>query len=132
MLTALQIYELMRGAGFPGVVAVTMTAIALRESSGNPAAYNGNEATGDKSYGLLQINMLDKLGPARLAAFGIAAAFELFDPRVNAAAGFVLWGGLMANLKLCWYIDRGVYQTRYESHLPAAQTAALASALPLL
>ena len=36
-----------------------MTAIALRESAGDPNAFNGDAATGDRSYGLWQINMRD-------------------------------------------------------------------------
>jgi hypothetical protein len=126
-MTALEIYRVARAAGFPPVVAVTMTAIALRESSGDPAAFNGHTATGDRSYGLWQINMLGRLSESRLKLFGIADEKELLDPAVNARAAFALWNGDNRNLSVCWYIDHpGVYQSRYESHLPAAQAAALA------
>lgn len=127
-MTASQIYALARAAGFPPVVAVTMTAIALRESSGNPTVFNGDASTGDRSYGLWQINMFAGLAAQRLKLFGITDEKQLFDPATNAHAAFVLWGGSMKNLSTAWYIDHpGLYQTRYESHLPAAQAAAIAA-----
>ncbi|MES2136112.1 MAG: transglycosylase SLT domain-containing protein [Pseudomonadota bacterium] len=127
-MTGAEIYALARAAGFPAVVAVTMTAIALRESGGNPNAYNGDAATGDRSYGLWQINMFGALAAPRMAQFGIGHEKQLFEPAANAHAAFVLWGGDNKNLSVAWYIDRGgLYQTRYESHLAAAQAAALAA-----
>ncbi len=128
ILNASQIYALARRAGFPAVVAVTMTAIALRESGGNSAVVNENSATGDRSYGLWQINMFGPLAEPRKKIFGIVEESDLLDPEVNARAAFRLWAGRNKNLSVAWYIDRGGdYQTRYESHLPAAQAAALAS-----
>ena len=126
----------MRRAGFPPVIAVTMTAIALRESSGNPNAFNGNTATGDRSYGLLQINMLSPQVAALLIKNIPAVAADehaLLDPDVNAQAGFLLWGGRNSNLEMAWYInhDGTAYKTRYESFLPAAQAAALQAAVIL-
>ena len=125
-MTTRQIFETMRKAGFPPAIAVTMTAIALRESAGNPAAFNGNTETKDRSYGLLQIDMLT-LGPSYMKAFGITDEKQLLDPDVNARAGFVLWNRNNKNLDVAWYIDKPVYQQRYEVHLAAAQAAALES-----
>lgn len=63
-------------------------AVAKAESNGRPMAYNGNASTGDKSYGVFQINMLGGLGPARINKFkepyGITKNEDLFDPRKNA------------------------------------------------
>lgn len=130
MLTAAQIYALARAAGFPPVVAVTMTAIALRESSGDPNAFNGNAATGDRSFGLWQINMRD-VGIAKMITQKVLALdndSHLFDPAMNARAAFLLWGGSNKNLNVAWRIATpGMYQSRYESHLPAAQAAAIAA-----
>lgn len=127
-MTTAEIYALARAAGFPPVVAVTMTAIALRESGGNPDAFNGEAKTGDRSYGLWQINMYAGLAAARMKLFGITDEKQLLDPATNARAAAVLWGGHNRNLSAAWYIDHpGPYQTRYESHLPAAQAAALAA-----
>lgn len=128
MMTAAEIYALARAAGFPPVVAVTMVAIALRESAGVPDVFNGDAATGDRSYGLWQINMFAGLAAARMKLFGISDEKQLLDPATNAKAAFILWGGKNRNLSMAWYIDHpGPYQSRYEAHLPAAQAAALAS-----
>lgn len=130
-MTAPEIYAIARAAGFPPVVAVTMTAIALRESSGDPSAFNGNAATGDESYGLWQINMRDKGIAALITAKVLAPTGEraqLFEPVKNAHAAFLLWGCQNKNLSVAWYIDHpGTYRDRYEAHLPAAQAAALAA-----
>jgi hypothetical protein len=126
-VTAAEIYRVARAAGFPPVIAVTMTAIALRESSGDPTVFNGDAKTGDRSYGLWQINMFANLASSRMKLFGLTDEKELLIPAINARAAFRLWGGDNRNLSLCWYIDHpGPYQQRYESHLPAAQAAALA------
>jgi len=127
ILTAAQILLYMKSAGFPETVAVTMTAIALRESAGDPNAFNGDPATGDRSYGLLQINMKSPQVAALINQTVLHGGDEklLLDPATNAKAGFLLWGGNNKNLEIAWYINRGLYQTRYEAHLPAAQSAAL-------
>ena len=132
ILTPQQIFGTMRKAGFPndievspGVsVAVCMTAIALRESGGDQYAFNGDVLTSDRSYGLLQINML-ALG-AYWGPFGLNKERDLFKPAVNAHAGFVLWGGNNNNLNVAWYIDKPGYKEAYEAELPAAQAAAKA------
>jgi hypothetical protein len=128
LLTTRQIFDVMRHAGFPPTRAIILTAIALRESGGDPAAFNGNTKTGDRSYGLLQINCLE-LGPRALTLFGITDEKQLLDPNVNAHAGFVLWGHKDSNLDVAWYLDKPVYKERYELHLPAAVAAALESPL---
>lgn len=129
-LSASQIYALARAAGFPPLIAVTMTAIALRESSGNQSAFNGNASTGDRSYGLWQINLKDPSVYALMTAkFPEIAQNEqwLLTGSNNARAAFALWGCSNKNLETAWYINRQPYQTRYEVHLPEAQAAALAA-----
>ena len=124
------IYAVMVDVGFPPVVATTVTAIAMRESGGVPTAFNGDSATGDRSYGLLQINLRDpNVAELIKRALPQVAADEkaLFDPHTNARAGFLLWGGDNRNLDIAWYISRpGLYQQRYRAHLGDAQDAALA------
>lgn len=73
-------------AGFDSSKIPTMIAVGMAESSGNSKAHNTNRATGDNSYGLWQINMIDKLGPERRKEFGISSNDALFDPYVNAKA----------------------------------------------
>jgi len=66
--------------------AITMAAVALGESGGRPGAHNNNRSTGDNSYGLWQINMIDALGPERARTIGIKDYNELKDPNINARA----------------------------------------------
>lgn len=117
------IYAIARRAGFPSDVAVTMTAIAERESSGCPSAYNGGNPPGaEQSYGLWQINV--KGNPTIVQRIGAGSSQALFDPDVNARAAFLLWGGNNANLNTAWYINRPGYKEAYEQYLPLAQQAA--------
>lgn len=80
-------------AGFAGKALSTMVAIILAESSGNPLAHNTDRTTGDNSYGLAQINMIDELGPTRRAQFGITSNEQLFDPATNLRAAYIVSGG---------------------------------------
>lgn len=85
-LTSAQILQLAQGAGFSGNDVQTMAAIIKAESSGNPYAHNTNRSTGDNSYGLSQINMIDTLGPARRKQFGLKSNEQLLDPQTNLRA----------------------------------------------
>ena len=85
-LTSAQLLQLAQGAGFSGNDAQTMAAIIKAESSGNQYAHNTNRATGDNSYGLSQINMIDTLGPARRKQFGLKSNEQLLDPQTNLRA----------------------------------------------
>lgn len=88
-----QIAQVAREGGFPESAIPMAVAIALAESSGDTFAHNTNRATGDNSYGLWQINMLDKMGPDRRKEFGIASNNELFNPVTNARAANKMSGG---------------------------------------
>lgn len=91
VLSANQIAFLAKQAGFPDKDVPIAVAIALAESKGDIAAYNGNAATGDDSYGLWQINMKGDLGPARRKMFGIESNDQLFGYGINAKAAFTLY-----------------------------------------
>lgn len=100
--TRVQLAQLFHQAGFRSDNLVAMVAIAMRESGGSPSAFNGNRATGDLSYGLLQINMLGRLGEARRSQLGLASNEQLLDPAINARAAYIIssngtdlspWGG---------------------------------------
>jgi hypothetical protein len=108
---------LARSAGFSTEQAVIMAAIAMAESGGRAKAHNDNRSTGDDSYGLWQINMIDRLGPERRRQFGISGNAALFDPTTNAKAarqvylsqGFGAWS---------------VYKSgAYRQYLPEARRA---------
>jgi len=78
--------------GLSGEALRTAWAIGMRESGGNPAAHNNNPRTRDNSYGLFQINMIGKMGPARLKSFGLKSYDDLLDPLVNCKAMMKLSG----------------------------------------
>jgi murein DD-endopeptidase MepM/ murein hydrolase activator NlpD len=87
-------------AGFTPEQAKIMAAIAGGESTFRADIVNDNPATRDLSYGLWQINMYDKLGPARVSQFGLSSYDDLKDPLTNARAakaifdaqGYEAWG----------------------------------------
>jgi hypothetical protein len=80
-------------AGFKGDGLRTAWAIAMRESGGNPQAFNGNASTGDKSYGLFQVNMLGAMGPSRMRQYGLSSENQLFDPTTNARVAYQMSKG---------------------------------------
>lgn len=83
-----ELVDLALNAGFTDDESKIMAAIALAESRGDANALNDTTATGDLSYGLWQINMIDKpgymLGEERRKKFGLKSNEELWDPKVNA------------------------------------------------
>lgn len=112
-----KLVSLAKSAGFKDQDAATMAAIAMAESGGKSGEINDNPKTGDLSYGLWQINMIGKLGPARRKEFGIESNEQLLDPATNANAakkvkdssGFSAWS---------------VYKSgSYKDYLPQAQEA---------
>jgi len=89
---------LLKEAGFKGKALKTAWAVAMKESTGRPKAYNGNRASGDHSYGIFQINMIGSLGADRRAKFGIKSNTDLFKPLINAKAAYY-----MSNQGTNWY-----------------------------
>ena len=75
--------------GFSADDAPLVAKIAMGESSGNPMAFNGKGA--DKSYGIMQINMLGDMGPERRAQFGLKSNEELYDPLTNMKAAYKIY-----------------------------------------
>ena len=58
-------------------------AVAMAESGGDAGVVNDNRGTGDLSYGLMQINMIDELGPDRMRRYGLSSYDDLKDPLTN-------------------------------------------------
>ncbi|MEV4315326.1 transglycosylase SLT domain-containing protein [Actinocrispum sp. NPDC049592] len=81
-LSAEQIAQYARHAGFKDDGLTVAVAVALAESGGDPKAHNATPP--DNSYGLWQINMLGALGPERRGQYHLRSNDELFDPAVNA------------------------------------------------
>jgi hypothetical protein len=84
--------QVLQQAGFQGNGLRTAYAIAMRESGGRPDAFNGNTGTGDRSWGLFQINTLGSLA-SRIKKLGLRAEQDLLDPVTNALAAFKLSRG---------------------------------------
>jgi hypothetical protein len=77
-------------AGFRGERLKQAWAVAKKESTGRPRSHNKNPDTGDNSYGLFQINMIDSLGPARRKQFNLKSNEDLFDPIRNAKIAYFM------------------------------------------
>jgi hypothetical protein len=89
-LTKKELKSLLHAVGFRGERLKQAWAIAMKESTGRPRSHNNNTATGDNSYGLFQINMIDSLGPARREQFNLKSNSDLFDPIRNAEIAFFM------------------------------------------
>ena len=85
--------QILSQAGFQGSALDTAYAIAMAESGGNAKAFNGNSKTGDKSYGLFQINLIGALGPERRKQYGLSSDDSLYDPVTNARVAFQMSNG---------------------------------------
>jgi len=92
-LEPLELKHLLSSVGFEGDQLKQAWAVAMKESTGRPMAHNQNSNTGDNSYGLFQINMIGKLGPARLGYYGLSNNEELFDPLTNARIAYIMSEG---------------------------------------
>jgi hypothetical protein len=92
-LSDAELIQVLESAGFSGNSLKQAWAIVMRESGGNSNAFNGNSNTGDKSYGLFQINMIGKLGPDRLAKYGLESNDSLFNPQTNARVAYQMSSG---------------------------------------
>jgi hypothetical protein len=92
-LTDLELKELLSLVGFKGKDLVVAWAVAKKESNGRPLAYNGNHRTGDSSFGMFQINMIDALGPDRRTKFDLESNAELFNPVKNAEIAYYMTNG---------------------------------------
>lgn len=125
-LTAEEVARLAYNAGFRGEDLVTAVAVAFGESSLNAGALNDNASTGDLSYGLMQINMLNSLGPARRNAWGLDDNDELFDPAVNMRAAFSLYSN-RGNKFTDWSVYKNNAHVR---HMGVARDAVSALNIP--
>lgn len=83
-LSHLECKGLLKEVGFKGKALEQAWAIVMRESNCRSHAYNGNENTGDNSYGIFQINMIEEIGDSRREKFGMVSNAMLLDPVTNA------------------------------------------------
>lgn len=113
-LTGEQVALLLHKAGFRGEDIIKGVAISERESKWNSNAHNPNRATGDNSYGLFQINMIEKYAEGRRKSFGIASNEDLFDPEKNVRAAKNMYDGRKSKGN-GWY-DWGPYKGKSETY----------------
>ena len=92
-LTDYDLVQMLKAVGFKGKGLRTAWAVAKAESNGRPLAFNGNHKTGDSSYGVFQINMIDDLGPDRRTRFDLESNAELFNPVKNAEIAYYMTSG---------------------------------------
>lgn len=101
--------ELLKKVGATDEEAVRLAMIASYESGGRSKAHNPDASTGDNSYGLWQINMLDrpgyKLGEERRSRYNLSSNEDLFDPVTNAQVALAIlrssgWGAWTTNTKV--------------------------------
>lgn len=92
-LTDLELKQVLELVGFKGKDLKEAWAIAKKESNGRPLAFNGDKTTGDKSYGIFQINMIGDLGPARRDKFELNTNADLFNPIKNAEIAYHMSNG---------------------------------------
>lgn len=104
-------------AGLSGETLRMAWSIGMAESGGNPRAFNGNANTGDKSYGLFQINMLGNLGPARLKQYNLSSNEDLFDPETNIRV-MIKMSNNCTNWQPWSVYKRGSYKTFYNKFPP--------------
>jgi hypothetical protein len=88
-----ELKQILHDVGFRGQALKEAWGTAMRESTGRPRAHNDNRNTGDNSYGLFQINMIDSLGPARRKQFNLESNEDLFNPVRNAEIAFFMSNG---------------------------------------
>ena len=79
-----ELFEVLSIAGFEGQALKKAWAVSKTESNGRPLAHNGNRKTGDNSYGIFQINMIDNLGDVRRDKYGLTSNSNLYNPILNA------------------------------------------------
>lgn len=100
---------MLKAVGFKGHDLKEAWAVAKKESNGQPIRFNGNTKTGDNSYGLFQINMINKLGPERRDKFNLETNFDLLNPVTNAKIAYHMsdggsnwsaWKGITAKTKM--------------------------------
>jgi len=113
-LTDIELVWLLEAVGFEGQDLKEAWAIAKKESNGRPLAFNGNTLTGDNSYGIFQINMINTLGDDRREKFDLDHNADLFNPVVNAQIAFHMSNG--GEVWRSWHIGKDAYTSTSGSH----------------
>lgn len=113
-LSDIELVWLLEAVGFRGQDLKEAWAIAKKESSGRPLAFNGNRLTGDNSYGIFQINMIDSLGEDRRDKFDLDHNADLFNPVTNVQIAFHMSNG--GENWSAWHIGKDAYTSTSGKH----------------
>ena len=113
-LTDIELVWLLEAVGFEGQELKEAWAIAKKESNGRPLAFNGNSLTGDNSYGIFQINMINSLGDDRREKFNLDHNADLFNPVRNAQIAFHMSNG--GEVWKAWHIGKDAYTSTSGKH----------------
>ena len=89
MLSDSDLISILKQAGFSGSGLKYAWAIAVKESTKRPMAYNKYS----DCYGLFQINMSGSLGTNRVDKYGLESEKDLFDPLVNSKIAYQMSNG---------------------------------------
>jgi hypothetical protein len=113
-LTDIELVWLLEAVGFEGQDLKEAWAIAKKESNGRPLAFNGSKLTGDNSYGIFQINMIDSLGEDRRTKFDLDHNADLFNPVKNAQIAMHMSNG--GSDWTSWHIGKDAYTSTSGKH----------------
>jgi hypothetical protein len=113
-LTDIELVWLLEAVGFEGQDLKEAWAISKKESNGRPLAFNGNTLTGDNSYGIFQINMIDTLGDSRRDKFNLNHNADLFNPVKNAQIAMHMSNG--GSDWTSWHIGKDAYTSTSGKH----------------
>ena len=113
-LSDMELVWLLEAVGFEGQDLKEAWAIAKKESNGRPLAFNGSKLTGDNSYGIFQINMIDSLGEDRRTKFDLNHNADLFNPVKNAQIAMHMSNG--GSDWTSWHIGKDAYTSTSGKH----------------
>jgi hypothetical protein len=113
-LTDIELVWLLEAVGFKGQDLKEAWAISKKESNGRPLAFNGNTLTGDNSYGIFQINMINTLGEDRREKFDLDHNADLFNPVKNAQIAMHMSNG--GSDWTSWHIGKDAYTSTSGKH----------------
>jgi hypothetical protein len=113
-LTDIELVWLLEAVGFEGQDLKEAWAISKKESNGRPLAFNGNTLTGDNSYGIFQINMINTLGEDRRTKFNLEHNADLFNPVKNAQIAMHMSNG--GSDWTSWHIGKDAYTSTSGKH----------------
>ena len=113
-LTDIELVWLLEAVGFEGQDLKEAWAISKKESNGRPLAFNGNTLTGDNSYGIFQINMINTLGEDRRTNFDLDHNADLFNPVKNAQIAMHMSNG--GSDWTSWHIGKDAYTSTSGKH----------------